>query len=317
MIYFELTKPYIELLFCEKTTGKVMELACFENHGPSFSTLIVKNSTLRFGVPVDGRFYCVLCEGAFVMVFKTVSCGGNEAVIQNGALCCRVTEDGTSHQSTQYSPIYAGMLTLWQDGSFSVHDYHWQVSPQGNPVVYVRDSVAVDSLGNLVIQERYRYPMLKQRQYISATSDARQCITSDRKILGRRGIGAPNGELVVDVAGNWFCDVVLTQNGNIYYSECELEWIQLGTNATVFAVGENHVAFADKSGYIHIYQYDEKDTLRQKTILHAKGKHISDLDIDFNALVLLCSDGTYDVIRWKTATRHEATFLDWEAIVNR
>ncbi len=305
MIRYELTKPFFEIPFCTDTTGKTMELACFENHCKSFISFFVLDTALRYGIPAGGKFYCVLCEGSFVIAFKSVNCGWKEIRIRNGEHLCIIDEDGTGGYGTEHAPIQVGDWTLYPDSSILTDGTRWNASPWGRPFVYTRGVSAVDEEGNLIARKKNPYLETVPYKFIMAESDTSQCITSDRSILSKDGISSPNGELVVDIASTWNHQLALTQTGNVYCRQKDEEWMRLGTGATAIGTSGQHIAFADKAGRIHIFRHDENMVMQKIGVFRFPGKHISDLDLsDHNHLLgFLCSDGRYDVFDFQTGDR--------------
>lgn len=292
-----LTKIDNELPFCRSTTGKTAELVCFQNHCQDVATLVVSDTVLQYGILPGGRFYCVLCDEEFVIAFKSVFCDTREIKINDGKYQYVFNEEGESTCLSEHLPIYEGPFTLYPDGSISVCDYHWQASPYGNPIVYAQNAAAIDSKGNLIIQEKYRYPEMKQHQYILAGPGGRSCITSDRKIIHRTGMSAPGDERIIDVDGNAYCDMVLTQHGDVYYCERKDEWRWLGANAIAIAADKGKdVAIAEKTGVVRIFQFDASGKLRQEKELCFGGSRIVDLDINGHVLAVRFWDGRYEMI---------------------
>lgn len=298
-----LTKAYHELPFCRSTTGKTTELVCFQNRGQSVATLVILDTVLQYGIPPGGRFYCVLCEEAFVIAFKSVFCDTYEIRVNNGKHQCVINKDGENLYSSEYLPVYEGLITLNQDGSISVLDYRWRVSPYGNPIVYARNAMAIDSKGYLIIQEKYRFPEMNRHQYIMAGTEGRECVTSDRKIMFRTGLSSPSDELIVDMASNSYYDMVLTQYGSVYYCEGTDEWHWLGANATVIAAGgHNILAIAKKTGVVRVFTSGQGGEFRQEIELYFVGKRIVDMDINRMMLAVHFLDGQYEVINWHLKT---------------
>ena len=292
------TKINNELPFCRSTTGKTAELVCFENHCQDVATLVVSDTVLQYGILPGGRFYCVLCGEEFVIAFKSVFCDEREIRINNGKYQYVFNKEGERTGFSEHLLIYEGPLTLYQDGSISVCDYQWPVSPYGNPIVYARNAAAIDSKGNLIIQKKYQYPEMKRYQYIMAGPKGRRCITSDRKIIHQTGVSAPRNKRIIDMDGNTYCDMVLTQHGDVYYCERKNEWHWLATNAIAIAAGmQSDVAIAEKTGVVRIFQFDASGKLRQEKELCFGGKRIVDLDINNHTLAVGFLDGRYEMVK--------------------
>lgn len=291
----EVREEKMELALGTDTTGGEMELICLQNTSGKHAVITVCGTTLQYGIPDGGRFYYVGCQGGFVQTFARLRCSDYKAVIRTGMQCWEITEESKVYHEDTDRPICEGNLGLDCDGAVLVGGYRFSLSPYGNPVVYVRDGVGIDSKGMLMCPREYEGRYRQKTGLISAAAWGELCITDKRKVLCRGKQTLKTEDPAVEIAA---CDdgyLVQTATGGVYASCDGVRWQQTGEQATAIAAFQSLIAWADTQGNVYMCRLDEELSACAAT-LRFPGKRIIELAISEKLATVMFSDGTFAVL---------------------
>jgi len=291
----EVREEKMELALCADTTGGEMGLICLQNTSGKHVVITVCGTTLRYGIPDGGRFYYVESSGGFVQTFSRLRCSNHEAEIRTGKHSLVFTEESMACREDEDGPVCGDRLSLNSDGTVLVGGYRFSLSPHGNPVVYVRDGIGIDSRGLLMCPREYEGRYRQRTGLISAAAWGELCITDGRKVLCRGKQTLKTEAPAMEIAA---CDdgyLVQTAPGGVYASSDGVRWQKTGEQATAIAAFQNLIAWADTQGNVYVCRLDESGSAHAAT-LRFPGKHITELAISAKLAAVMFADGTFAVL---------------------
>lgn len=296
----------VAIPLCFDCTGKLLQLARFENHSRENAAVIrVPPVNWEFGVPPKGVFHCVLCDGRFVLPIQTLwNYGKTGACVWDGYLCYEFDQENTSWVRVYTQPICQGWFGLDYEGRVCMGDYRFPCGENGYPIVNIRNGIAVDTKGLLTVPIEERAYIPEGYHFILAEAQGQLCITEKRQLLCRGKLVLP-GEKMLDACTCRHGYLVLKLNGETRFSTNGAGWQELDDNAVAISGGENTIAIADANGNIFIYQHDHH-SLHSCGKLSFPGKQISEISVSDETVIIKFLDSTFDIIDWRTG----ATCLD-------
>jgi len=298
----EISEPTVTLPFCEDVTGKKMRLVQFINTSKIFrQQIIVEKVDMRFGVPPQGFFCCVMCEDAFVQTIPMLKLNQHKAIIRDGHTYYEFTEEGYSKHDDRESLISSDALEIDYEGNVLVGEYRFPFGTQGNPLVYVQNDIGIDTEGMPMFRRNEGHDWNKECRIISAINYASLSIREDRQMI-RNGLPILKRQKAVKILEDWHGWIVaLFENGEVKVSKSGKRWSKLAEHIISVSTYDDMLAVADKYGSIYIYKSDKKVWHECKK-LHYENSYISEIAICGEKLALKFADCTFDIINWETNT---------------
>lgn len=295
-----LKTPELDLLLCPDVTEKQQELVRFVNPSKEKYALIkVAPVGWQFGIPPKGQFRGVMCGKAFVQPIQTLTNDGKTAAfVRDGYLCYAFDQEGNSYYLDELAPIYRGFYGMDHTGCATIGGYPSPYGENGSPVVYIQDGIGVDAAGGLTMLPEDRVFSPKGYRFILAAAQGNLCITGDRRVICRNEF-VLEGERAVAACACRYGYLVLTQNGETRFSTNGRGWQELDDNAVAISAMDDTIAIGDRNGDVFIYQHNDHSLLGCGK-LSFPGKHISEIAVSDETVIVKFSDCSFDIIDWRT-----------------
>lgn len=292
----------IELPFCQSTEGKKMRLVRFINKTSEYAVVKIEELGWQYPVLPESVFHCVMCEGKFVQPIPVLFIGeGKYARVRNGKNIYEFNEEDY-FQLEKNNYIYdIGLLNLDYEGNIRILGYHFPLGENKESLVYIADGIGVDERGGIMIKERRYYwkKFLEEHRFLQVVSNGYACVDTNRQLY----VDAKEllvGEKVVQLQDCLEGFVVLTAQGEVWYGDGENVY-KLKEDAIAVSYNKYRIAVADKKGDVFIYYEGESKFWEREAVKLSFGKrHISEIAVSKEMVMILCSDGSLGLFDLET-----------------